>query len=309
VVALRRLGLLGILALAVLAMGLAPAYADTSTAGAMVTTYSVPIAFEVHASGTVAANTTSTFNLSLPYTPSSNANVYLSYILTNASDGTELSDASGIEIKLTDTSGNTLSTISLSSGSPAKAVVPLDVSLPENFSVVITNPLASNVNANVTITVLDTAEFSVSVSPQSLSVEKGKTASVTVTITETSGPSGTIYLYPSVDDSAISTTITPSQYFIKPGTTLTATWSFTVGSGARAGSHQAKLVGDFQPSNVPGAGQTYTFAEILMPIATEAAAGAGGFTLGALAGASIGHWAVLIGLILLFVIIAAVLLK
>ena len=300
------LGLLTVLVI----LALAPIGAvQADTGQASITTYTIPFWFMVQGNATVANGTTTTINMSMPYSVSPQ-NMVLHYKLTY-SNGTLVSDASNVQLSVTVNNGTQLTTVLLSSGSPAEADIPLSssgVSSISNISVAVQNPLSDTINANVTITVLDQATFQVSLSPSSnINIPAGGTATVHVTITQTGGPSGTLFFSSTVDNSKITSTVTPSQLATSSGSQLSVDWAFTVDKSATSGSYHASLTGVFQPDNIPGilSGQaTYTFAEVALPIAVEAAgAGLAGFSLGALAGASIGYWAAAIGIIFLFIVL------
>ena len=306
---LSALGLLGLLLVLILApMG---AIADTSEQ-ATITTYTIPFWFEVHGNATVANGTTGNIILPMPYKVSP-ANAYLEYNITDA-NGTQLSDVSNIKLTVTINNETQLTTVLLSSGSPASATVPLSmsgVSTVDNVTVSVDNPLSSSIIAHVTLIVLDNAEFKVSVSPQTVKAVPGGTAQLTMTVTQTGGPEGTIH-FTADNPCCVTTTFTPVQVTTYNGKSSSTTVTINVGKDARSGKYTITLKGDFSPGihyNQPmAANTTYTFAEVALPIAVEAAgAGLAGFSLGALAGASIGYWAAAIGIIFLFVVLVMVL--
>lgn len=303
--------LLALAAFLALAPAVAPALAQTTPSpaqGATVVTYTVPIQFSINTGGAVAANSTAQFNMTLPYTPGAGAEFYLSYRLADA-NGTLLADASGITIKVLDVKANTtVSTIALAAGSPAEAVVPLAAPRTDSLAVIVENTLAADVNANLTITVIDSAQFEVSLSHNAVQIPKGGSASVQVTIKQVSGPAGTLTLnaYIKGYPAGISTSVTPSRHSTSAGAIRTSTWTFTVSQTARPGDYTAVLEGTFIPQNLPGilSGQAqYTFAEVTFPIAVAAA---GGFSLGSLMGFSLGLPAVALAIVILLVIIVAV---
>lgn len=295
-----------------LAGGMIPATKASTSAGPIITTYSVPINYEVEATGQVpAANgTAGTANLTvtLPFVPSSSAEIYMYYKLVNSSSGAVLSSASNVNIKLLDANGATVSTILLSS-SPGEAIVPLSGTIKtQNLTIALENSNTVALNATVKIIVMDIAKFNVTVSPQQVNIAPGDSATITVSVTQTSGPMGVLTFNLSYDG-PFTMKVNPDKISTSgEGAQFKVYWYITAYKDAKPGTYTARLIGTFDSSNPvspPDYHVTYTFAEIAFPIAVEiAAAGAGGFALGSIFGASFGWWAVAAGIIILIIIVA-----
>lgn len=294
-----------------------PATKAATSAGPIITTYSVPINYEVEATGQVPAavnGTAGSTNLSvtLPFVPSSSAQVYMYYKLVNASSGATLSSADNVNIKLLDANGSTISTILLSS-SPGEATVPLSGSITtQNLTIALENSNTVALNATVKIIVLDTAKFNVTVSPQQVSIHPGDSVMLNVSVVQTSGPQGVITFNLSYDG-PFTMKINPDKVSTSgQGAQFTVYWYITAYKDAKPGVYTARLYGTFETSNPVQPPdrviqQEFTFAEIAFPIAVEvAAAGAGGFALGSVFGASFGWWAAAIGVIIFIVVVALI---
>ena len=227
-----------------------------------VTTYNVPIWFELSNQTAVAVNATNSIVFKMPYPLSSSASVILYYTVndTNA------------KISLSADGGNATEVL-LSSGGASDAYIPLSVKPQDNLTVQVIS-LGSAVNANISVTVLDTARFSVSVSPSSLTLLPGGSNSVTVTITQNGGPTGTLLFDTHTDTNYIKATVSPTQVSTAPGASKTIQWSFTASKTAVKGTYHAYLSGTFTSDQIPGK-LTFHFADVNFPIDLSATSIAG----------------------------------
>lgn len=281
--------------------------------GASIITYDVPITIIVKGNTTVPAATTvnntttpgtANINLSMPFIPSPSAQVTLAYKLTD-SNGTVLSSGNGISIKMLDADHNNtvISTIYLSSDSPAEALVPL-AAPPQtrNITIAIENSLSASVSAQVQVIVVDTAKFNVTVDKNRVQLSPGQSTVINVNITQVSGPSGQLILVPQAPQ-GIETSVEPRSFVSVPGKSANVKWTIKVDNNAKSGTYDLRLVGRFgytiANTNVT---QEYTFAELVIP-ATVAYA-AGGFALGSIFGASFGWGAAVIAVLIIIVLAA-----
>ncbi len=290
-----------LIALALLPLLLAPiAPLAEETTEATVITYDVPIWVQMNGTATVAANATETLNFSMPFALSDTAQVLMHYTVNTTNCKLQLA-----------ADGNNITEISLAAGA-TDAIVPLTVKPSENLTVSIVS-LGDDVHASVTITVLDGARWQVVLQPSSrIQIPQGGQAEIKVIIKQVSGPGGTLFLRTYTSSSAVHASVKPTQLDTTgSGCTRTVYWYFSVDKLCAPGNYQATLKGKFTPNHIPGmlSGTTeYTFAEVTLPIEI-AASGAGGFMLGALAGHSLGMWAVGIGVLLVLIVIAVMLRK
>lgn len=229
----------------------------------IITTYTVPIWFEIGNHTVVPSNKSQIIVFPMPYPLSSNANVVLHYSVNDTNAKIELS-----------ADGGSATEVLLSSGGASDAYIPLSVKPQQNLTVQVVS-LGSDVSANITITVLDSAQFTVTVQPDSVTLMPGGSNSVTVTITQNGGPDGTILFDTHTDTNYISASVSPTQVATSSGASKTIQWSFTASKTVKKGIYHAYLDGTFTSSKIPGR-LTYHFADVTFPIQLTASKITGG---------------------------------